>query len=139
MLLVVSICSIVYSQLLSHGILMLFLTGFVAGKGPHAISAVPMDVYVLRNSFVTLQLASTEANQDVHWIVKPVSKRNLFKSRRSFEGSYKLVLGPMDEDLDNITVIASYKENKQHASASATLMLGGEYLRSTTGEAHTTL
>ena len=103
---------------------------FVSGGGPHDIRAVHKDVYVLRNSYVTLQLPIHDG--DIQWMVRPLSKWQLYKYRHSLEDN-KVAIGPIDEDLNNITVIASYKEKNRHGkvqryvNASITLRLGGEY------------
>ena len=98
------------------------------GKGPHVLRSTALDVYLLPNTYVTLQSVPWKrSNFVIEWLTEPRSKQHLLDKN----GKEKdITIGSMNEQLNHLVVYYNYKYNEDskfafHRSSTATLHLFG--------------
>ena len=108
---------IVY-ELVSNGlslVILLNLLFFLLGKGPHVLGSTAVDIYLLPNTYVTLQSVPWKGSSIViERKTRPRNKQHLLgKNVKEKE----ITIGPMNEQLNHLVVDYIYKhsEDSKHA------------------------
>ncbi len=105
--------------------LILFL--FLPGKGPHVLGSTALDIYLLPNTYVTLQSVPLKGrNVVIEWLTIPRSKQHLLG--QNVKGK-DITIGAMNEQLNHLVVYYIYKPEYSirtfYRSFAATLHLLG--------------
>ncbi len=101
---------------------------FFLGEGPHVLGSTALDIYLLPNTYVTLQSVPWKGrNVVIEWLTRRRSKLHLLG--KNVKGK-EITIGPMNEQLNHFVVDYIYKSSEHskyaiHRSRAAILHLFG--------------